>query len=264
MISNTVILFLRDFLPIFVLFCYLTILFGSKNLSSSYWFKSIFFGVMLTILFFVTAELISDLYEGAGLEIAHASLLVIAFNCLLLSHLLYPNPNNIGIGFTVFFFVGVGSFIALKGTEFLIFFSVYEQQEEQLFNIAIGCVVGLAICISFSALYRFFLQELFESKYKWIFSLGWYLFLAGQFSQITSFLSQVDIISVDAPIFDLSPFVKDSSEYGHILNALVGYESSPTKGFFTTYIIALLFPFMVQFLIKLLCSASSKKVTTNE
>ena len=249
MIINTVIVFLRDLLPIFILFSYLTVLFEHKVLNISFWIKSMILSILLTAILFTFAEFIANWFEGAGLEIINTLLLVITYSAFVLLNILPSNKNTSSMRFHILAFLGIASFIAFKGIEFLVFFSVHAHQEEKLYGIIIGCILGIGICISFSTLFRFLLRELRESRYPFIFLFIWYCFLAGQFSQITLFLSQVDLLSLGYPVINISNLVKDSSEYGHILNALIGYESSPTLGFIMTYLLALITPLLITFII---------------
>jgi high-affinity iron transporter len=255
MIITTVVLFLRDLLPVFILFCYLTVFFEPKK-----WFKSVgivalMLGVIGTLFFFVIAEVISEWFEGAGIELLRVLLIFITYLCLFFSDSLITTyqvlPKHTGsckkiANFILgIFIVGITAFIILKGSAFLIFFDVYLQQKDSLVNILIGCFVGLGICISFSALFTFLLIELKQNKLRIIVSVLWCLFLAGQLSHVIAYLSQVDIVVIESPMFNLEHYVKDSSEYGHILKALFGYESSPSKTFIWVYIVAFMVPLII-------------------
>lgn len=248
MMTNTVIVFLRDLLPIFVLLTYLSTILKGSTLSSQFWFTTLLFGIATTLCIFIGVEYISEWFEGAGFEVGLACLLLISFIVFLGVKPLISCNKQLPQAYSGFLIIGIACFMAFKGTEFLIYFSVNGQQQDQFTNILIACILGFGICVSFSALLKFLLNELKESAYPILFWLCWSGFLAGHISQITVLLSQVDIIQLGAPMFDISHFIKDSSEYGHILHALLGYESSPSLGFILVYITAFCIPFIIDFI----------------
>jgi high-affinity iron transporter len=252
MIITTVILFLKDLLPIFVLFCYLSVFFEKQKITLAFMSLIALGGILSTFALFTMAEVISDLFEGAGLELTFVILLFLFYVSGVYFSLRETSPIARN---KVMLFICITTFIAIEGAGFLVFFSVTEQHTGSLQNVLLGCIVGLGICSSFSALFRFLLSELKQSRYEWVFTLLWSAFLAGQASKITSLLSQVDIISTGAPLFDASRWVEDSSEYGHILNALFGYESSPTLAMSITYVIAFVIPITIRSIVKIKLSA---------
>ena len=103
MIINTIILFLRDLLPIFILFCYLSVLIEKRcevkrerqlkmslinnlfNKKQSYqlWLITMLIGILSALLLANTAEYIADWFNGTGLEIISTSLLILMFHCLI-------------------------------------------------------------------------------------------------------------------------------------------------------------------------------------
>ena len=248
MIINTVVLFLRDLLPIFILLCYLTVFLDNKKLRVVYGTWTLVLGLTWTILFFIIAEIVSEWLDGAGIEIFRVSLIIASYLCLIFIEQLLKQPNSVKV--LGILFLGTVSFITLKASSFVIFFNVFSQQSDNLLNIIVGCFVGLGICISFSALFIFFLIELQRSKLRTFVNVLWYLFLAGQLCHTIAFLSQIDFISLGTPVFNLDEYIKDSSEYGHILSTLFGYESSPSKTFIFVYLVAFMLPLLIKFGIK--------------
>lgn len=264
MITNTVIVFLRDLLPIFVLFSYLSVIHRLKSPTAYYWIKSLILGIALTFILFISAEFVTDWFDGAGLEIMQVLLIIFSFIAFLSIKYNVCAHHTSTTVLSYISLAGVGVFVALKGAEFSIFFNVYKQQHAQLTNIVIGCILGFGICISFAALLRFFLTEIFQSSYQKMFWLGWYAFLAGHVCQSLALLSQVDIINAGAPLLDLNNFIKDSSEYGHILHALLGYESSPTSRFIVLYFLAFITPIALDIITKFAQKSDCAKAVNHE
>ncbi len=271
MIINTIILFLRDLLPIFILFCYLSVLIEKRcevkrerqlkmslinnlfNKKQSYqlWLITMLIGILSALLLANTAEYIADWFNGTGLEIISTSLLILMFHCLIYAVYLLLKTYNISDQImnkmSFFIITGCSLFIAEKGSSFFIFFNVYMQQTDNVYNTIIGCFVGLGLCISFSILFRFILNELVANHYTLCVFILWSLFLAGQVTGAVNYLSQVDLITEGAVIIHLGQYINDSSELGHILKALIGYESSPTLTFIVCYLVAFLLSFIFSY-----------------
>lgn len=250
MIINTVIVFLRDLLPIFILLSYIITLFETKTFRLSFWLYTMVSALALAIIFFTFIEYIASWFEGAGLELFNSLLLLVIYVLFVwLNPLLYKQHKS-AFNTALFILIATSIFVSVKGVEFFLFFSVHGHQTEDLYAIAIGCILGTGICISFSSLFTFFLKEISEYKYPVILNILWCLFLAGQFSQITTLLSQVDLINLGSPLFNLSHIIEDKSEYGHILKALIGYEASPSLGFIVIYLITFFIPLVASFSLK--------------
>lgn len=246
MIINTIILFLRDLLPIFILLSYLHVLLKNQTLPFTYLSPSILLGVVGSILFFLIAPYISEYFEGTGMERVLASLLLITYGSLCFISPFTSKQRLSLLPIKITFLLGVTAFVIFKVSTFLIFFNSYFQQQGNAINSLIGCIVGLGICASFSALFTFILTEIIERNKSTVINICWALFLAGQVSQITIYLSQVDLINVGPPILNLSGIVQDSSEYGHVLKALIGYEESPSLVFIILYGFAFSLPFLTR------------------
>ena len=258
MLINTVILFLRDLLPLFILFCYLKLEHSYIFNNLNYLLITLISGVLFSFYFFSIAMFASELFEGAGHEILTVILLVLGYLSFVISTLLSNSSKKASSLLLILLFIGINSFMAVKGSAFLIFFDVYLQQSVKWSNLIIGFIIGLGICISFSALFLFILKEIKQMNHFKLIPVLWYLFLAGQVSQIMPHLSQVDLLPFGGSIIDFSYLVKDSSEYGHILNALFGYESSPSLYFLIIYLMAFSIPFASSFLIT---SKTKKRVS---
>ncbi len=264
MIINTVIVCLRDLLPIFIMYCYLSVFLRQVATPTKLLVKTMLFGLAGTFLLFVIAEPVSALFEGAGLELMHVSLLLMVYVLLVIGGLLISQNPRVKTKYLFLYCLGIGGFVAVKSTGFVIFFNVYVQQFDNWIPLAIGCLVGFGICVSFSLLFRFLLTELTSFRNKQFVLFCWYAFLAGQFSQVVSMLSQVDLLTVGQPIFNLEWLIQDSSEYGHILNALVGYESSPSKPYVVVYLLALITPFLLNLITDYFISKSTHGTPVNE
>ena len=252
MIINTIILFLRDLLPIFILFGYLHVFIKRQRLAFSYLSPALFLGVISSLLFFTIVPQVSEFFDGTGIERAYVALLVISYCGLFFINAASSKNLFTSLKSKSLILIAASTFIIFKASAFLIFFDVYFQQQGNSINILIGCIIGLGICASFTTLFTFILTELLESNKTIIINICWALFLAGQLSQITIYLSQVDLINIGPAVIDFSAYIKDQSEYGHVLKALIGFEESPSKLFIFIYSFAFALPFLAQMFITIL------------
>ncbi len=224
MLTNTVILFLRDLLPIFIMFAYVQTIFEYQKAKTSQ--LSIIIGVALaiSILVLLFFENLGDLFEGTGIEWLKVSLIFVSFICFLLSH------NAVLFRYRAYLLGGaIVSLLALHFISFLLYFFIYFVIDDVVIELIIGCAIGIGICISFYFLFSFIVQELWQSKFAWVVLLLWSLFVANQVSNISNFFHQIDLLTLGTSQWvDLSSWIQDNSEYGFILKALVGFDSSPS------------------------------------
>jgi len=254
MIINTIILFLRDLLPLFILFSYLHVLIKNETFGFSYLLPSLILGLMGSVLFFMVAPQMSELFEGSGIERFYVALLLTSYSCLFFINTSTLKNKRLALTTKSIILVGINAFVIFKVSAFLIFFDVYFQQQNNTINVLIGCIIGLGICASFSTLFTFILAELIDLNKRIIINIIWALFLAGQITQIVTYLSQVNLIHVGSPVLHLGAFIQEASEYGHVLKALFGYEQSPSMLFIIIYSVTFAIPFAGPFVVKRLCT----------
>lgn len=254
MISNTVVVLLRDLLPLFILLAYLFALDEFHTFDKKWVIRTFIITLVSVSFFYFSFELIAESFDGRGYEFASSIMLIaffLSFGCATI--IKAPSMCSIRNGLII---LGVVTLTTLKATEFLVYFGVFIQHSGNLIRVILGFLMGLLICISFHLLYRFFLKELVAHGKQKIVYLLWFTFLTGQIIQIPERLSQVNLIDMGQPLFNLSHFVQDNSEYGHVLNALFGYESSPSIVFILVYLFGLTSLFFAAFI-------SSRLVATN-
>ena len=79
MLINTVVLFLRDLLPLFIFICYLKATLESQVFTLKYQIISVVFGILVAALLFIIAEPLSECFEGRGSELTKVLLLIIFY-----------------------------------------------------------------------------------------------------------------------------------------------------------------------------------------
>ncbi len=248
MLINTVILFLKDLLPIFILFCLLksnnaNVIFSMKAMMLIFFIS--LFGIIATFKFLPS---MSELWGGVGIEVIQTIEILFVYVCLVFSYsyvIEKKHPSKKQLYLTA---SAIVIFIILNASVFIVFLDSYIISNESANIIIAGLAIGLGICLSFSALLFFLLRWLNKKKYYLVTYSFWALFLTGQVSQIVNLLQQVDIIQSSEALWDSSTLVEDRSEYGHLLKTLFGYEASSSVEFILLYVVSLLI-FIIYFLI---------------
>ena len=239
MLINTVVLFLKDLLPIFILLCLLKSNMANITIAKVAMLKIFIASAAGVIVNFKFLPLIGELWGGAGLEIIKTVELLFIYICFVFSssYVIENKPPShkqlyvMALALTVF--------IMLNASTFIVFLDSYIINTESANIVIAGLVIGLGISLSFSALLVFLLLWLQKQEYHSIIYTFWAFFLTGQLSQIVSLLQQVDIIQSSEALWDSSSIVEDKSEYGHLLNTLFGYEASPSLEFIILYGVSL-------------------------
>lgn len=262
MLINTVILFLQNALPIFIVTTLLLI-----NLSSEMALtlrpKIIGLGLILTsasiIILSENLKFLSQLIDGKGLEIfTSVGGLIVYFSCVGLffmnkvSHSLYAKKK---LAFIVFFMI-----CSANGANFITYLTHYWTQAEQLESMIIGVILGSGICVSISILLYFLLRSA-DHKINHNVSNYFLLFFAtGQLMKSIVLLQQVDFISSNQPFWDTSSVIIESSEVGQLLIVLFGYESTPSSLQVVLYVLAIVIPVVAPKLRYIYCFSLGKKL----
>ena len=262
MLINFVILFIKDLLPIFILLCFVSTCVAPKNISlikCNITLVLSFIGIYLTFYFLSS---MSELFDGLGIEVIEAIELLIIYFCLLFSSSYLITQDKLTTAQCNSIIMAIVLFTTINASQFIVFIDSYIVNSESIRNVFIGLAIGFGICLSFSALLYFSLLWLMRTRSHFIIYLMWALFLSGHVSQIINLLQQVDIIESSGVLWDSSNMVKNSSEYGHLLNTLFGYEARPSSEFIMLYTASLLIfisYFIFVFLSKRQCSIDSTK-----
>ncbi|ABG39170.1 hypothetical protein Patl_0641 [Paraglaciecola sp. T6c] len=234
MLINTVILFLRDALPIFVLLSLLRVYVGTPWKQLSLGFAT---GILLAAVVVLNQHIISQWSFGAGYELLKSLTLICAY--LMSAWLIINNRNS------VFWLAGavVAVFVVPRSAEFSIYVVGFWLQKDALVPIVLGTTLGLGICISVAILLDVILGSV---KRRYLVQFTFSLFIAGQVANVVLLLQQIDWLTDPGPLWNMSAFISDESEYGHLLKVLIGYEAAPSSYYLSTLCFALLLPFAIR------------------
>lgn len=239
---NTVVLFLRDTLPIFLL---LSLLF-SLNVSVKQLSIRVSFAAIVSALCYINISSLASAMNGTGFELLKILCSVFSWIgfCLYLwaaestaaaSTAAAPTTKASAVGLWLMI-----TGVCVPATlHFLIYFISSWALHANDNGLLMGSIIGLGITCCVAILLNIILTTLLPVLVTRIVIT---LFFAGQIASITTLLEQINVLFVPIYHWDTSNFISDSSEYGHLLNALLGYEATPSLSYLLIYAIALLVP----------------------
>jgi len=239
-LTNTVVLFLREMLPLAIMLVFLLAFILPSIYSRNHLILLITSILLGIITLFNIAPILSELFDGAGLEISISFLLLLTFISLTFGTSIAINKNSDKAARPWLILIGICIFSIIKTTNFLVYVTGYIHKGSSGYSLTLGLIIALGICISFATLYYFALLWLRNRNYQNIITALWALFIVGQFCFIVPLLAQIDLINDANILWDSSPWIKDSSEYGHILNAMMGYEATPSDSYILVYAVSLM------------------------
>ncbi len=224
MLINTVILLLRDALPIAILLGLMLALFALDRKALGWVPGGSLAGTLLLVF---TRNAVSQWFDGTGYELISVGLYVITFAALLL--LLYQQSDNSGA-----LIVMTVSLISLHLADFAVYVFAFSTRDATAMSLLVGSILGIGICASVSLLLYIFLRP-----HRTIRGLQLLLivFVAGHVAESTQLLQQVDFMQESSAMWDSRHFISDESEYGHLLNALFGYQARPDKEYVFCWIL---------------------------
>jgi high-affinity iron transporter len=237
---NTIILFLRDALPVFWLISLLLAQGNSAQQGYRWVFWSVPVGLILAMILMLNFSALSNLAEGAGLEwmtfVAHTLiyLLVVLHLFILRRGLNQYWPWSAAL--LAMLTIGV------NGSYFLVFLDNYWRAGQHFWSLFTGTILGFGVCFSAGILIYLFNHAFLRRGRQGLFVLLILCWSAGQLIFTFNLLAQVNLISASAPIWNTSDWISDSSELGLVLNTLIGYEATPTLLQIITYLFCILTP----------------------
>lgn len=235
---KTVIIFLRDLLPVFILFAYLQSLYPAffKMKATSVW--KVVVATLLTISVKPLLELSIEWFDGTGPEWISILLIIIVVVSMLSLSAMPKHYKSLLTWTAIICFTG------LKLSSFLLYFSVEMSATDSLSALIVSSVMGLGICVSFYILWSFVLNEVYSFN-PTVVGIFMSMFVAGQAAKIVNHLHQIDATSFGSNRFgSIEHLISEQSELGHILKALVGFESVPSQLFIVVYVVTTIVVFV--------------------
>lgn len=239
MLINTVILFLRDALPIFVL---LGLLIAQVSLSKRGLSLALIGGLLLALFFIRQVDSLGAMFDGAGIELTFWLLHFLVYcNVVLLGDavLRKGTQNRWPVSLAVSLMILI---ILAKATNFLLYLNGFLNQTNAAQSLLLGTLLGLGICLSVAVLLYFFVNWL-KLRFGFLAAITTLLvFASGQLINALNLLVQVDWLPTLAPVWDSQWLVDNESEYGHLFNVLFGYVATPSFLQMGVFMCAILLP----------------------
>ncbi|PKG84669.1 hypothetical protein CXF85_07855 [Colwellia sp. 75C3] len=286
MLINTVLVFLQNILPIFVVF---SLLFAQQgvclqlnkhskfqsihqksdktfDLTVSKVVKTTIIGLFLIGSLSHYMPILSQHFAGMGLEIVFSILFSLIYCLITTSFLLrltsshhqwHDKPINeqqtlnrqqtfISLAILLLVLCVHGSYFSLYVRSLLFSKATIEASYS---GIVVGVIIGTGICLSIAILLYFILMTLdkkLKGKMVYYFLL---LFGVAQLMQGLQLLEQVDIISSNVHLWSTSHLIAEDSELGYFLTILFGYEATPSAMQLIVYLSAIILPIIIAKLI---------------
>jgi high-affinity iron transporter len=255
MLINTVILFLRDALPIFILLALLCALLPRRRIWAS---TALISGFLVTLLYTNQIDSITGWFDGTGIELSlwllHSCIYLLT---LILGFRIKQGQLSQTTHVAVIAGIMVGLIMIAKGSSFLLYFSGYLHHNNALQSMLMGTLLGLGICLSLAVLIYFIVQWLGAKFGTWSIWFLLLLYATGQVVNAIPLLVQVDIVEPSITAWSTRGFISNESEFGHLFNVLFGYQATPSVTQVTIFIFALLCPLFTFWL----CHKPSKILT---
>jgi high-affinity iron transporter len=217
-------------------------------------------GVLGAAVVAIFAGAISQAFQGAGQELFNASVLAIAVVMLMWHNAwmarhgreIAAEMRNVGAAVSegakplTALAIVVGLAVLREGSEVVLFLYGIMASGTSGSALLVGGILGIAAGAVFTALTYFGLLAI-PSRY--IFSVtSWLIALlaAGMASQAVQFLNNAGmVVAFDGTVWDTSWMLSESSIFGRMLHALIGYTERPTEMQLMVYIATLLAMFLL-------------------
>ena len=223
MLINTVILFIRDTLPVFLLFSFLL---AQQGGNARYLLGGTLAGFLMAVGLYFNLSVVSEWFEGGGLELIKTLVLVVMLSGLgEFVRRQYQGNTSSTQWLSALLMVGI-TFINV--IHFIIYLLAYWSASDAGTSLILGNVIGVGISLSVGVLLYVAVAAI---RIQLIKLAVLTVFFAGQIAGIAMLLEQINLLPNQNRLWDTSGWVADDSEYGHFLNVLIGYEATPTGAY---------------------------------
>lgn len=220
MLINTVILLLRELLPVVLLLSLL--LAANPAAMRAILLRVLLLGAPLLVLQSSQYSLLAELLDGQGLEFWYACCYGLC--AVFVAALLLQNRQHQWLAA-----LAVVALLLVNGSNLVLYLFLYPRQLDDSQSLWLGAALGSGISLSIAVLMYHLVLEL---RWHWrqVAAVLLCFSAARQISAAVFILHQMDWLGGAAPVWSQHLWIDESSELGYFLNALLGYKSSPSQG----------------------------------
>lgn len=227
MLINTVILFLRDALPLALIIAMLLSLTIKLQIHTRWLYTAILISFFTTISLISYIDVIAQLFDSRGLELMFSMIYGLIYILILMNlwSIHFKENKHYALYCAVAIFVLVAT---QNGADFLVYITGYWRQIGAVPSLFVGVALGIGICISIGILLYFITVLSDDNVYPASSSLLLLLFGAGQINHASNQLLQIDVLPESQFLWDTNFLLPENSEIGYFFSALFGYDATPT------------------------------------
>jgi high-affinity iron transporter len=240
MILTLAVIIFREIFEIALIACLVVFATKKQHDIKKIIFFGFLFGISGSVFIGLSVNQISGLFQGFGQEIFNASILLITAGLMITVLLSISNPkvlknklakenSEIGAIFLLAFTV------LREGAEIVLLTHSYILANDNIYEVFLGCLIGLISGIIFSLLMYFGLNKMAIKK---IFTIiNWLIFIvAGLITNAFSFLVAGGIVDGTIKVaFDISGLLSNNSILGSIMSNIFGYSANPSWHYLAVY-----------------------------
>ena len=247
MLINTIILFFRDALPIFVLSTILLSILQQQGVKHHWYYLALLMSIVLSLVLLNTVNELSHVLDDTGREWFYAGSYTFCYflSLFILSQQIKLNsPKTLRSQAMLRFYAVmlVVIVMTLNGANFLIYITGFWSQNNASDVLITGVILGVGICASIAVLLYFFMT--FIDRYFRLFRETMLIFFsAGLLMKATNLLIQIDALPSDNFLWDSNHVILENSEVGQLVTAFFGYDATPTLLQLLLYILAIVVAF---------------------
>jgi len=233
-LTSAVIIILREVLEAMLLICTLMATARALKLNLKWLPFAIAAGIAGALTFAMLLESITEMFDGFGQEIVNSCLLVLValtlalHNFLALRVMAASECTKSRQRLIWVMSAAVAMAMTWEGAEIYLYVYSYGVLAGESLPVLSGAVIGAGIGLSIGTFFYYGLRMLAPRLCLYVCTAFIVIISAGMVSQVALYMSQADILSSSAPLWDTSSFISETSLLGELLHASIGYEANPT------------------------------------
>jgi high-affinity iron transporter len=232
MLIDSVIIVLRETLEVAFLLSLLLAVTHFLGMTAPRFRAAVLLGLGGALLFDVALHAVFDWFGGVGYELANAIAqiliycAIVAILGLLMRGRRARHRTQTPLRWLMAATVALA--ITREGAEILLYFSSLKGQTGAISDAITGAVIGAGVGFSAGTLFYYLQLTLGPTRALRTAAILLTLVGGGMCAQATLLLIQADWLPAQAPLWNSSGWLPESSPLGQLLYALIGYEATPS------------------------------------